>query len=116
MVTWTAENDRKILLAVIAQFSGVIDNVAVAAAIGDNCTERAVVERLKKLKKMSKGDDTVSTPSTPTQTKRHATSSPTKRKRDDRTLESTVKKRVTKRESPGDHEKSSPEPDLFQAP
>ncbi|MCJ1284257.1 hypothetical protein MMC26_003588 [Xylographa opegraphella] len=57
-MTWTAEAEKELLLAVIAQNPVPIDYVAIAAQMG--CTPRAVEERMKKLKKAAK--DTESEP------------------------------------------------------
>lgn len=50
-INWTAENDHKLLLGFIAVCKEKIDYAAVASQVGPGCTERAVVERVKKLKK-----------------------------------------------------------------
>lgn len=84
MVSWTAENDRKILLAIISQFQGKIDIKAVAEQIGDQCTERAVTERLKTLKRLAR-DAEDGSPSSPKKikspVKKRAEGSPTDQKK-----------------------------------
>ena len=50
-IAWTPENDRKLLLAFIAICKEKIDFAEAAKQVGQGCTERAVVERVKKLKK-----------------------------------------------------------------
>lgn len=70
MVQWGPINDQKILLALIPQIQGKIDYVAIATAIGEGCTERAVVERVKALKQMAKSGDGSGTSSAPVTPKR----------------------------------------------
>lgn len=71
MVSWTAENDRKILLSVLDKVPKV-DYKQIALDVGDGCTERAVQERIKTLKKL-KNSSTSESSHTPK-------SSPKKRK------------------------------------
>lgn len=53
MVTWTSENNEKLLVAILAVFKDKVDCAAVAVLIGQGCTERAVQEQIKKLKKVA---------------------------------------------------------------
>ncbi|MCJ1450343.1 hypothetical protein MMC28_000674 [Mycoblastus sanguinarius] len=50
-MTWDGTADLKLLSAILTIHELKIDYPAVAALLGDNCTVRAVQERIKKLKK-----------------------------------------------------------------
>ena len=54
---WDTEADQQLLLAILAAHEVKIDFEAVASRLGEHCTPRAVVERLKKLKKQAIGQD-----------------------------------------------------------
>lgn len=50
---WDTEADQQLLLAILAAHEVKVDSEAVASRLGEHCTPRAVVERLKKLKKQA---------------------------------------------------------------
>lgn len=54
---WDTEADQQLLLAISAAHEVKIDFEAVASRLGEHCTPRAVVERLKKLEKQAIGQD-----------------------------------------------------------
>lgn len=54
---WNTEADQQLLLAILAAHEVKIDFEAVASRLGEHCTPRAVVERLKKLKKQAIAQD-----------------------------------------------------------
>ena len=54
---WDSEADQQLLLAILAAHEVKVDSEAVAARLGENCTPRAVVERLKRLKKQATAQD-----------------------------------------------------------
>lgn len=56
-MTWNSEADQQLLLAILAAHEVKIDSEAVASRLGEHCTPRAVVERLKKLKKQAIAQD-----------------------------------------------------------
>lgn len=54
---WDSDADQQLLLAILAAHEVKVDSEAVAARLGQNCTPRAVVERLKRLKKQATAQD-----------------------------------------------------------
>ena len=54
---WDSDADQQLLLAILAAHEVKVDSEAVAARLGENCTPRAVVERLKRLKKQATAQD-----------------------------------------------------------
>lgn len=61
---WDTKADQQLLLAILGAHEVRIDFEAVASRLGEHCTPRAVVERLKKLKKQAIAQD-YSAPSAP---------------------------------------------------
>lgn len=55
MVSWSAEQDLKIMMWLLANFSGKVDHQAIADHIGEGCTKKAVSERILRLKKRAAG-------------------------------------------------------------
>lgn len=53
MVRWDAENERKLLLEVLAVCEGKVDLEAVARRIGQGCTKEAVRQHIKSLRKVA---------------------------------------------------------------
>ncbi|KAI9763011.1 MAG: hypothetical protein M4579_000074 [Chaenotheca gracillima] len=51
---WTGEADQHLLLTILRTHTIKLDHASIAKEFGDDCTERAVVERLKTLKRLSK--------------------------------------------------------------
>ena len=62
---WDAKADQQLLLAILAAHEVKIDFEAVASRLGEHCTPRAVVERLKKLKKQAAAQDYSASSSAP---------------------------------------------------
>ena len=54
---WDSDADQQLLLAIFAAHEVRVDSEAVAARLGEKCTPRAVVERLKRLKKQATAQD-----------------------------------------------------------
>ena len=63
-MTWDTKADQQLLLAILAAHEVKIDFEAVASRLGERCTPRAVVERMKKLKKRAIAQDSCA-PSAP---------------------------------------------------
>lgn len=54
---WDFGAEQQLLLAILAALEVKVDSEAVDSRLGEQCTPRAVVERLKKLKKQAKSQD-----------------------------------------------------------
>ena len=67
MVSWSAENDARLLLTILSVHSIKIDYAACADRFGQGVTAKALLERIAKLKKNAAelGDAGPSAPATP---------------------------------------------------